>query len=120
MLNPIELLRRASSQQPDAYSPDEILLILRGKERGDRAQRALEVIAAPASWLPADPRRAFGNLAWHAERLPTIFHFYRRGWSPEQIGRRLSPLGGAWAVDSTMRVAADLIARRLNARLRAA
>jgi hypothetical protein len=116
VLNPLEVFRRSRPIDPDAYSPDEILGILRGKVQGQRAQAALEVISNPTTWLPADTRRAFGHLAWHAERLPTIFYLYRRGWAPEQIGRRLSPLGGAWAVDNTLRVAANLICERLNAR----
>jgi hypothetical protein len=99
-----------------AFTTDEILTILRGKDHSERAQAALELISRPAAWLPADPRQDFGNLAWYAERLPLIFHLYRRGWAPEQIGRKLTPLGGAWAVEVTLKQAAELIARRLNRR----
>ena len=114
MLNPLAVLRRPRLESRDAYTPDEILAILRGRADGDRADVALEVIGQPSAWLPGDLQRAFGNLAWHAERLPTIFHLYRRGWAPEQIGRRLSPLGGAWCIERTLGVAANLIAERLN------
>ena len=120
MLNPLAVFRRPRTDSPDAYTCDEILAILCGKAQGERAETALEVISQPTTWLPADLPRAFGNLAWHAERLPTIFHLYRRGWAPEQIGRRMTPLGGAWAINQTLRLAASLICERLNRRLLAA
>ena len=116
MMNPLDVFRRPRRLGPGAYSPDEILAILRGEDQGERAEAALDVIATPASWLPSDPNRVFGSLAWHAERLPTIFYLYRRGWAPGQIGRRLSPLGGAWAIEQTLERAAGLIAERMNRR----
>lgn len=114
MLNPLDVFRRPRAASPDAYSPAEILAILRDRVDGERAEAALELIAQPACWLPADLKRAFGDHAWHAERLPTIFNLYSRGWEPEQIGRRLSPLGGSWHVERTLGLAATLIAERLN------
>jgi hypothetical protein len=120
MLNPLDVLRRPRRLAPGAFSGEEILEILRGAAQGERAEAALEVIAQSAAWLPAELDRAFGNLAWHAERLPTILYLYRRGWSPGQIGRKLSPLGGAWAIERTLEVAAELIAGRLNSRRMAA
>ena len=120
MLNPLDVLRRPRRATPDPYSADEVLAILRGEDQTERGQSALEVIASPTAWLPANYQRVFGNLAWYAERLPTIFHLYRRGWAPEQIGRRLSPLGGSWAVERTLELAANLIAERLNRRALAA
>jgi hypothetical protein len=112
MINLLDLFR-ARGTEP-RYSVDEVLDILRGAQRDERAEAALLLIAAPASWLPADSRDSFGSLAWYSERLPTIFHLYRKGWATEQIGRKLSPLGGAWAVERTLEVAAGLIAHRLN------
>jgi hypothetical protein len=120
LINLLELWRGRRAVHPSAYSSDEVLDILRGLGPGERAEPALEVIATPTEWLPADNRRAFGNLAWYAERLPTILYLYRRGWAPEQIGRRLSPLGGGWAVEQTLGRAAELIAARINDRLVAA
>lgn len=120
MLNPLEALRRLRQPDPEAYSPDEVLAILRGERTDERAEAALEVITSPAAWLPADLRRSFGSLAWYAERLPTIMHLYRRGWTPGQIGKRLTPLGGAWAIEQTLAIAAGLIAERLNSRRLAA
>ena len=118
MINLLDLFRPRTTE--NRYTAMEILAIVRGQGHGGRAQAALEVIAEPASWLPPDPRRAFGSLAWYAERLPMILHLYRRGWAPEQIGRKLTPLGGAWAVEQTLETAAGLIAERLNGRVLAA
>lgn len=120
MLNPLEALRRLRQPEREGYSPEEVLAILRGERTGERAEEALAVITTPATWLPADLRRAFGSLAWYAERLPTIIHLYRRGWTPGQIGKRLTPLGGAWAIEQTLAIAANLIAERLNSRQLAA
>jgi hypothetical protein len=120
VINILDLWRGRRARSPGAYSSDEVLAILRGVGEGQRAEPALEVIATPTEWLPPDSRRAFGNLAWYAERLPTILHLYRRGWAPEQIGRRLSPLGGGWAVEQTLSRAAELIAAKINDRLVAA
>ena len=120
MLNLMDIFRRSTSATEAAYSSDEVLAILRGDELDERAETALEVITRPSKWLPPDHQRRFGNLAWYAERLPTILHLYRRGWEPGQIGRRLTPLGGAWAVERTLDLAANLIAECLNTQALAA
>ena len=49
-----------------------------------------------------------------APRLPTIVHWYRQGVPSQEIGRRLSPMGGAWDADRALEVAALLIATVLN------
>jgi hypothetical protein len=120
LINLLELWRGRHASPPGAYSGNEVLAILRGDGLGERAESALELISEPTAWLPADNRRAFGHLAWYAERLPTILHLYRRGWAPEQIGRRLSPFSGGWPVEQTLDRAAELIAARINDRLQAA
>jgi hypothetical protein len=112
LINLLDLFRPRETDH--RYSIDEVLDILRGERHDARAEAALGLISAPSTWLPADSRDAFGSLAWYSERLPTIFHLYRKGWATEQIGRRLSPLGGAWAIERTLEVAAGLIADRLN------
>ena len=120
MINLLELWRGRHANPPGAYSRNEVLEILRGGDLGERAESALQLVSEPTEWLPVDSRRAFGELAWYAERLPTILYLYRRGWAPEQIGRRLSPLGGSWAVEQILSRAAELIAARINDRLAAA
>ena len=120
MINFWELWRGCHASPPDAYSGPEVLAILRGTCLGERAESALRHISEPTAWLPVDSRRAFGHLAWYAERLPTILYLYRRGWAPEQIGRRLSPFSGGWAVEQTLDRAAELIAARINDRLKVA
>ena len=81
---------------------------------GPRADAILDVAAEPARWLPSDTRRAFDDLARYGERLPTILHLYRSGERAETIGRRFGPLGGAWAVERTVDIASELIAKQLN------
>ena len=49
-----------------------------------------------------------------APRLPTIVHWYRQGVPPQEIGRRLSPMGGAWDAERALEVAVLLIATVLN------
>ena len=97
-----------------SFTPAEVQSALMGSLDGPRADAILEVAAAPARWLPSDTRRAFNELARYGDRLPTILHLYRAGEDAESIGRRLSPLGGAWAVERTVEIASELIAKQLN------
>ena len=101
-------------RRQERFSVDEVIAALRGTATGPRADVILETVARPAEWMPADPERAFRNLPRHADRLPTILHLYRQGEDTETIGRRLSPLGGGWAVERTVEITAGLIADRLN------
>lgn len=96
------------------YTPSEVVEVLAGRRHGPRADAVLELVAQPARWMPADPSRTFREVSRYADRLPTILHQYRRGEDPEQIGRRMSPLGGGWPVQRTVEIAAGLIARQLN------
>jgi MFS family permease len=96
------------------FTADEVITVLRGTARGKRADAVLDVASRPAVWMPADPQRVFGDAPRYADRLPTILHWYRAGDDPETIGRRLSPLGGRWAVERTVETAAGLIAEHLN------
>ena len=97
-----------------AFTPAEVRAALVGALHGPRADAILEVAATPARWLPSDTRRAFNELARYGDRLATVLHLYRAGEDAEAIGRRFSSLGGAWAVERTVDIAAELIAKRLN------
>jgi MFS family permease len=96
------------------FTPTEVRAALVGSLDGPRADAILEVAAAPARWLPSDTRRTFNHLSRYGDRLPTILHLYRAGEDAETIGRRFSPLGGAWAVERTVDIASELIAKHLN------
>jgi hypothetical protein len=43
-----------------------------------------------------------------------VVFWYRQGIAPCEIGRRLSPLGGAWDANRALAAAAALIAEALN------
>lgn len=96
------------------FSRREVVDALAGRLSGPRAEQALEMAAQTVRWMPADSRRAFQEVGRYADRVPTILYHLRNGADPEEIGRRLSPLGGAWPVRRTIDIASDLIARELN------
>src|SRR3954470_665616 len=65
-------------------------------------------------WSSLLSQRAALELGRAANRLPTIVYWYRQGLTPGEIGRRLSPLGGAWDADRALDTAAMPIAQALN------
>ncbi len=105
---------RPSSTQPERFTGCEVAAALTGNVDGPRAAAALEMAAQPIRWMPTDPTAAFRDVPRYADRVPTILYQMRHGGDPEEIGRRLSPLGGGWPVRRTVEIAADLIARELN------
>ena len=54
------------------------------------------------------------DLGRTATRLPTVVFWYRQGVSLADIGRRLSPFGGAWDANRALDAATSLIADVLN------
>jgi hypothetical protein len=58
--------------------------------------------------MPSPPGPGFGPAC-----CPIVL-WYRQGVPLHEIGRRLSPLGGAWDADHALDVATMLIARALN------
>jgi len=96
------------------FTGREVADALAGRLHGPRAESVLGMAAQTARWMPDDRRRAFREVGRYADRVPTILHQLRNGARPEEIGRRLSPLGGAWRVRRTVEIASDLIARELN------
>ena len=98
----------------ERFTGDEVALALSGRLRGPRAEIVLDMAAQPVRWMPIDPERAFRDVGRYADRVPTILSQIRNGGDPEEIGRRLSPLGGGWPVRRTVEIASDLIARELN------
>jgi hypothetical protein len=76
---------------------------------------AVHAAAARTSlWSSRLPKRVSFDLGRAANRLPTIVCWYRQGVPAHEIGRRLSPFGGAWDADRALDVAATLIADLLN------
>jgi hypothetical protein len=97
------------------YSPEEVRLRLQTDELGDPRTAAVHAAAArTALWSGLVSENVAADLGPAARRLPTILLWYRQGVSPHEIGRRLSPFGGAWDADHALAVAAALIAYILN------
>ncbi len=88
---------------------------LQAHELADPRTAAVHAAAArTALWSCLVSDQVASDLGPAARRLPTIVHWYRQGVSPHEIGRRLSPFGGAWDADHALAVAAALIAYILN------
>jgi hypothetical protein len=97
------------------YSPREVRQRL--KQADARHPRTLAVHDAAARtgiWSSLLPEKLAFELGRPATRLPSIVLWYRQGVPLHEIGRRLSPLGGAWDADRALDVAAMLIAKALN------
>jgi hypothetical protein len=111
-------LRRLLGKLPQTaqiYSPEEVRLRLRKDELADPRTAAVHAAAArTALWSCLVSEKVRADLGPAATRLPTIVHWYRQGVSAHEIGRRLSPFGGAWDADHALAVAAALIAYILN------
>jgi DHA1 family multidrug resistance protein-like MFS transporter len=98
----------------ERFTGHEVALALSGRLQGPRADVVLDMAAQPSRWMPIDSARTFRDVGRYADRVPTILSQIRNGGDPEEIGRRLSPLGGGWPVRRTVEIASDLIARELN------
>ena len=97
------------------YSPEEVRLRLQKDELADPRTAAVHAAAArTALWSCLVSDKLASDLGPAAKRLPTIVLWYRQGVSAHEIGRRLSPFGGAWDADHALAVAAALIAYILN------
>ena len=105
----------AQARPGRTYSPEEVRLRLQKDEPGDPRTSAVHAAAArTALWSGLVSENIAADLGPAARRLPTIVLWYRQGVSPHEIGRRLSPFGGAWDADHALAVAAALIAYILN------
>src|ERR1700738_2340676 len=111
-------LRRLVGKLPrttSKYSPEEVRLRLQEDTLSDPRTAAVHAAAArTAHWSCLVSDQVASDLGPAARRLPTIVHWYRPGGTPHEIGRRLSPFGGAWDADHALAVAAALIAYILN------
>jgi MFS family permease len=115
----LERLHAPASLMPNRnrsrrFTGAEVEAAISGRSQGPRAMAALDMAAQPVRWMPADPAAAFRDVHRFADRVPTILYQVRNGGDPEEIGRRISPLGGSWSVHRTVEIAAELIARELN------
>ena len=97
------------------YTPQEVRCRLQVDRPDDARTAAVHAIAAlTGTWASDVPERIAFDLGRAAARLPSIVYWYRQGLSEHEIGRRISPLGGAWDADRALDAAATLIAAALN------
>jgi hypothetical protein len=105
---------------PGRYSSKEVRLRLQARDPlgGPRTAAVQAAAAQVGGWmrlLPSDAGREH-NLGLAAGRLPTVVFWFCEGLSPEQIGRRLTPLGESCYGDRAIDAACTLIAALLNSR----
>ncbi len=81
----------------------------------DERTAAVHLAAAQTSvWSSHLRQQVAFDLGRSADRLPTVVFWYRQGTPLGEIGRRLSPFGGAWDAERAVDAAAELIATSLN------
>jgi hypothetical protein len=98
-----------------AFTPEEVRQRLQIDHAADERTAAVHEAAARASiWSSALPDRLVFDLGRAADRLPTVVFWFRQGVPAQEIGRRLSPFGGAWDANRALDAAASLIAESLN------
>jgi hypothetical protein len=104
------LLARRSS-----FTPEEVRQRLQVDRPDDTRTAAVHAVAAQTSlWSARVPDRLAFDLGRTASRLPTVVYWYRQGVPLHEIGRRLSPFGGASDANRALDAAAWLMAQALN------
>lgn len=83
----------------------------------DRQRAILACATQPSEWVG----RLDHGMEWRLGlrlyyRLPTIVSWYLAGYSPDEIGRRISMFGGSASALRALEAAARCIANRLNDR----
>jgi hypothetical protein len=97
------------------YTAAEVLRRLQVDRPDDPRTAAVHAAAGQIGvWSNLLSERMVSELGRSAQRLPTIVFWYRQGVAPCEIGRRLSPMGGAWDANRALDAAAALIAQALN------
>ncbi len=97
------------------YTAAEVLQRLQVDRADDPRTAAVHAAAGQIGvWPNLLSERVATELGRSAQRLPSIVYWYRQGVSPCEIGRRLSPMGGAWDANRALDAAAALIAQALN------
>jgi hypothetical protein len=97
------------------YTSAEVRQRLQVDRADDPRTAAVHAAAARVgAWSSLLSPDAAADLGRAAYRLPTVVYWYRQGVSAGEIGRRLSPLGGAWDANRALDAATTLIAQALN------
>jgi hypothetical protein len=98
-----------------SYTAQEVRQRLQVDTDGDARTTAVQAAAAmTAIWSSRLPDGVALDLGRAADRLPTVIFWHRQGLSLAEIGRRISPFGGAWDANRALDAATGLIAEALN------
>jgi hypothetical protein len=109
------LPRLLGTQRDPSFTQDEVRRRLRGRDSGCARTAAVHAAAArTAVWSALLPDDIASDLGAAARKLPSVVFWHSQGISLEDIGRRISPLGGAWDADRALDTASALIAYVLN------
>lgn len=97
------------------FSAEEVRELLQVDGSRDPRAAAVHAVAARTSvWSGRLPNQTAFELGRAAPRLPSVVYWYCQGMSAADIGRRISPFGGAWDANHALDAAASLIADALN------
>lgn len=107
--------RLLSAYRFDPYTPEEVRQRLRFADTQDPRTVAVQAAASRTSvWSALLPENVALDLGPAGRRLPSVVFWHAQGLPLEDIGRRISQLGGAWDADRAIDVASQLIAYMLN------
>jgi hypothetical protein len=112
-----QLYTGLSGRRENQFTASEVRALLHPQaQAGGRREAVLAVAAVPSAWTDHLRHRDLELLGRVAGQLPSILFWHRAGQSFEEIGRRISYLGGTWRAQLALKVAARCIAEQLNAR----
>jgi hypothetical protein len=106
---------RLLSHHTATFTPEEVRQRLRLADTAHPRTAAVHSAASRISlWSSLLPDKIALDLGAAGQRLPTIVFWHCQGISLDDIGRRISPLGGPWDAERAIDVASQLIAHILN------
>lgn len=97
------------------YTAEEVRSRLRLTDLLEPRTAAVHAAASrTAVWSALMPERVARDLGAAGGRLATVVFWFAQGLTLDEIGRRISPFGGAWDAERAVDVASALIAYILN------
>lgn len=101
------------------YTSQEVIKYLRGQ---GESERAAWVIREASSFYIYDPHQVppqFRGRERLYEKLPFVLYKYSQGWSAQEIAKSVSYFSTADDVEEALLYISEVIARRINATLKA-
>lgn len=109
------LPRLLGTHRDPSFTQEEVRSRLRARDTACSRTAAVHAAAArTAVWSALLPDDIAGDLGAAGRKLPSIVFWHSQGIPLEDIGRRISPFGGAWDADRALDAASALIAYVLN------